>query len=130
MTDKIIIVTPPDDVPLADGIRLLLVGLTPDQTKVVSDAFNQLTTKHTLIVYVAADNTDTGWLLDKKHKSHTIIFNSNHPNEMLVGYLAAQPNSYYFGILRELNQTNTNEIYNTDQLIEILEKDAIAHEKK
>ena len=36
MTDKVLVVTPPDDV-LIDGFRLLLVDLDADQTKIISN---------------------------------------------------------------------------------------------
>jgi hypothetical protein len=37
MTDKILVVTPPDDTPL-DGIRVLHVQLTEEQRQIVSSA--------------------------------------------------------------------------------------------
>lgn len=125
MTEKVILVTPPDDV-LQDGVRVLLVDLTQEQTNILSDALKQLSPEyHTAgVIYVwnSWSDTKTDWLIEKKHKSDFIIFNAESNNELLVGYLAAQPNSYYFGILRSLQSANNSAIYNTDQVIQLLEK--------
>ena len=59
---------------------------------------------------------------DKKHKSDIIIFNADSDNDIVVGYLAAQTNSYYFGNLKLLSTVNRSAIYNTDQLYDLLEK--------
>lgn len=118
MTDKVVIVTPPDDV-LLDGIRILLVDLQPEQSKIISDALTQINDA-TVIAYVWKIGEDLDWLLDKKHKSQLIFFNADSQNETLVGYLAAQRKSYYFGNLKSLQSVNNSAIYNTDQCCDIL----------
>lgn len=121
MTDKVIIVTPPDDI-LIDGVRILLVDLDNSQTQLISDALNQLTDDVTIITYLWNSTNSVDWLLDKKHKSQLIIFNADSDNDIIVGYMAAQKNSHYFGILRSLTAVNNCVIYNTDQIHNLLEK--------
>lgn len=130
MTASVVLVTPPDDIPYQDGFRILLVDLTPSQLKVVSDAFNFLETKETLITYIWISSQDINWLLDKKQKSQVIIFNADSSLELIVGYVSAQPNSYYFGILKTLEIVNKSSIYDKDQLIHILEKHISYYEKR
>jgi hypothetical protein len=105
MTDKVILVTPPDDI-LIDGIRILLVDLNSEQTQLISDALNRLTGDTTIISYMWNSKDNIDWLLDKKLKSQLIIFNADSENEIIVGYMAAQKNSHYFGILRSLTAAN------------------------
>ena len=118
MTDKILVVTSPDDV-LDDGIRITIVGLTPDQTQLISTVLTTLSFG-TFIIYSWKIEDDTQWLLDKKHKSDIIIFNADYePNgavELITGYMAAQPNSYYFGILKNLGSANKRAIYSINDL--------------
>lgn len=121
MTDKIIIVTPPDDIQI-EGMRLLLVNLTPQQTQIITTVFNKLKILPTIITYIWKNNDNIEWLFDKKHKSCLIMFNADDDNDLLVGYLAGQKNSYYFGILKSLKLINNNVIYDADQLLEIMEK--------
>lgn len=121
MTDKVIVVTPPDDI-LIDGIRILLVDLDSSQTQCISDALNQLTDNSTIITYLWNSTNDVDWLLDKKQKSQLIIFNANSDNDIIIGYMAAQKNSHYFGILRSLTAVNNCVIYNTDEVHNLLEK--------
>jgi len=68
MTDKVILVTPPDDI-LIDGIRILLVDLNSSQTQLISDALNRLTGDTTVISYMWNSKDNIDWLLDKKLKS-------------------------------------------------------------
>ena len=42
MTDKVLLVTAPDDTPI-DAIRILLVDLVPEHTQMISDALNEFT---------------------------------------------------------------------------------------
>ena len=121
MTDKVIIVTPPDDI-LIDGVRVLLVDLNNSQTQLISDALNQLTEDVTIVTYLWNSTDSIDWLLDKKHKSQLIIFNADSDNDIIVGYMAAQKNSHYFGTLRSLTAANNCVIYNTDQIHNLLEK--------
>ena len=119
MTDRITIVTTPDDI-LIDGIRILLVNLTDDQSYCVSTALKQSNVKNDIIVYLS-NNIDWDWIIDKKQKSDLIIFNSDSENSMLVGYLTAQSNSYYFGTLKDLHRANNRAIYTTEDIIFLLE---------
>lgn len=121
MSDKIFVITPPDDVRL-DGLRLLLVDLGPEYTEIVSDALKQLDSQVNLIVYVAQSNKDVDWFLEKKQMSDLIIFNANAEDQFVVGYLGAQPNSFYFGSLKYLSLINSSAIYDTVQVVDLLEK--------
>jgi hypothetical protein len=95
MSDKVIIVTPPDDIHV-DGLRILLVDLTLDQTQLISEALAQIQEMPTIVTYVWQTGNDIEWVLDKKHKSYYLtIFNADSQNDIVVGYLAAQNNSYY-----------------------------------
>lgn len=129
MTDKVIIVTPPDDV-LVDGLRILLVDLHPDQTQLISNALSQLVTIPTIVTYIWKTTDGVEWLLDKKLKASLVIFNADSENDVIVGYMAAQHNSHYFGNLRSLSKANTSAIYNTDQITDILEKTIAQHDKQ
>lgn len=121
MIDKIVLVTPPDDI-LVDGIRLLLVDVTIPQSQMVSSVLTQFETIPTVVAYMWSSGDSIDWLIDKKHKSDIIIFNADSDNDIVVGYLSAQPNSYYFGNLKLLSTVNRSAIYNTDQLYDLLEK--------
>lgn len=121
MIDKIVLVTPPDDI-LVDGIRLLLVDVTIPQSQMVSSVLTQFETIPTVVAYMWSSGDSVDWLIDKKHKSDIIIFNADSDNDIVVGYLSAQPNSYYFGNLKLLSTVNRSAIYNTDQIYDLLEK--------
>jgi hypothetical protein len=129
MTDKVILVTAPDDI-LIDGLRILLVDLDPEQTQLVSTALTQLETIPTIITYLWKTGDTVDWLLDKKHKSKLIIFNANSENDVIIGYMTAQPNSHYFGILKSLSIVNNSAIYNVDQISNILEKTIEQNDKQ
>ena len=120
MTEKIILVTPPDDIYL-DANRLLLVNLEPDHTQFISDALNKLTKIYTTVIYIWENNNNTDWLFDKKNKSSIIIFDASNQNELLTGYLAADPRSHYFGELRDLHVVNKRQILDIDDLVQLLE---------
>lgn len=123
MTDKVILVTPPDDVN-QDGLRLLLVNLTPDLSQLISDSLSQIDETGTIISYIWKMGDSVSWLLDKRLKSDIIIFNADStPNgaiELIIGYIAAQRNSYYFGNLKNLAEANPNAIYSVEDLNLIL----------
>ena len=51
MTDKIIVITPPDDV-LQNGFRILAVDLTGEQLNYLSSAIQDLGTTDNVIVFV------------------------------------------------------------------------------
>jgi hypothetical protein len=124
MSDKILVVTPPDDT-LINGVRILHVELNEEQSVIVSSALMNSNTQHTVVNYVWKMGDPVEWLLDKVLKSDFILFNADSPNngatDLIIGYIAAQPNSYYFGNLRALNLVNSSVIYNSDQIINILE---------
>jgi hypothetical protein len=132
MTDKILIVTEPDDT-LLQGIRILHVQLAEEQSTIVSNALLQTTLPHTVINYVWKMGNRIDWLLDKIPKCDIILFNANCPPngaiELIIGWVAAQPNSYYFGILKDLHMANNRAILNSDQIITLLGTAAKQHEQ-
>jgi hypothetical protein len=128
MSNKVTLVTAPDDV-IADGLRILLVGLTSAQSAVVSDALNNLTTIPNTVIYIWNQNDDLAWLFDKKHKSQFVIFNSEIDNRELVGYFSAYTKSHYFGVLRSLEIINNRAIYDLDQLLIILKEQIQIYEQ-
>lgn len=118
--DNILVVTPPDDIH-TDGFRLLLVDLTPDQSQIVSDSLLHLKSLPSVVVYSWKSDDLDEWLLQKKKKSDLIIFNAESSKHLLIGYLSAQINTYYFGTLRTLSTVNNRVLLNTDQCIELLD---------
>ena len=127
MTDRVLIVTPPDDV-LIDGFRLLLVDLNVEQTKTISDSLLNTHSKSTIITYLWTNKDNTDWLLDKKIKSDLIIFNADSHNELIVGYIAAQKNSHYFGTLKTLAIANAKAIYASEDCESLLKLNIDNHE--
>ena len=127
MTDKVLVVTSPDDT-VVDAVRLLLVDLSPEHTQIISDALGTFTAAPNIVVYMWKMGDPIDWLFDKKQKSQAIIFNADCYNELIIGYLAAQPRSYYFGTLKTLQKVNNNAIYNTDECISIIDNLLIRYE--
>jgi hypothetical protein len=125
MTDKILVITSPDDT-LLDGIRVLHVQLTEEQRQIASSAMLNTKIPHNIINYVWNMGDPISWLLDKQPKCDVILFNadvqSNGAIELIIGYIAAQPQSYYFGTLRDLHLANDRAIYNTNDIMSLLEK--------
>ena len=125
MTDKILVITNPDDT-LLNGIRVLHVQLTEEQRQIVSSAMLNTKIPHNIINYVWNMGDPISWLLDKQPKCDVILFNadvqSNGAIELIIGYIAAQPQSYYFGILRDLHLVNDRAIYTTNDILSLLEK--------
>ena len=125
MTDRILIVTPPDDT-LLSGIRILHVELTEEQSSIVSTALLNCSLPHTLINYIWKMGNPTEYLLDKISKSDIVLFNADVKNngviELLIGWTAAQPHSYYFGNLRDLHKANDRVIYSSEDILTLLEK--------
>jgi hypothetical protein len=132
MTDKILVVTEPDDT-LLQGIRILHVQLSQEQSTIVSNALLQTTLPHTIINYVWKMGDRIDWLLDKNSKSDIILFNASCPPngaiELIIGWVAAQPNSYYFGILKDLHMANNRAIYSVEDVSLLLEKVARQYEQ-
>lgn len=120
MNNKITIITTPDDI-LQDGIRILVCGLKEEQSTLVSSIIYNLKDYKPTIIYVSNGQNDTEWLLDKKQKCSIIVYNAEMEDQTMVGYLAAQSNSYYFGELRSLTSVNKNKINNKEQLTKIME---------
>jgi hypothetical protein len=121
MTDKVLLVSPPDDV-LEDGVRILLVDLTADQLDIVSQSLLNITTTAQTIVYTWTNGEDLVWLFDKSIKSTVIIFNADSENQLLSGYFSAKSNSYYFGNLKCLQIIKKTAIYAVHQCNELLER--------
>jgi hypothetical protein len=119
MTDKLIMVTAPDDT-LINGGRITVIDLTADQTTLVSTALTELDSISCIVTYIWSAQDDVSWALDKIQKSQIIIFNADSINQTLVGYIAGKMNSYYFGTLKSLNQVNNSVIYDVDQCKTIL----------
>lgn len=127
MTDKVLLVTSPDDTPI-DAIRILLIDLDPSQSQLVSDAVNKFSSIPNLVFYIWKSGDPIDWLVDKKHKSHSIFFNANSDNDLVLGYIIAQLNSHYFGILKSFRQVNNNAIYTVDDIVNIIENLIIRYE--
>ena len=119
MTAEVLLVTNPDDV-LCDGYRILAVDLNLDQSKILSDSLLSSSCEEKIILYSWNSRDNLEWLIDKKHKSHLVIFNAESENQTLVGYLSAQKNSHYFGTLKTLGQICKNDIYSYDGCFNLL----------
>jgi hypothetical protein len=120
MSDKITIVTPPDDI-YTEGFRIFLYDLHKDQYSIFSQSVLSGDIVPSLIIYNADNLTDIRWILDKLLKSDLIIFNAESNNQQMIGYLCSKMNSYYFGKLRDLFLVNNSIIFDVVQLKEILE---------
>jgi len=121
MSDKILLVTDPDD-SFEQGLRILVAYLEPDQSSLISDCLLSFESMPNIIMYSANELSDNHWMIDKIHKSDLIIFNAGTANQIMVGYLAGKMNSCYFGNLRDLSIVNTAEIIDRHQLKENLER--------
>lgn len=113
MSDRVILITPPDDINI-DGIRILAVNLFPEQSQILSDALLKTDSTASILIYIWKNGDPEEWLFDKKHKSQSILFNADDQNELIVGYMAAQRNSVYFGNLRTLHGFNKSAIYSIE----------------
>ena len=112
--NQITLVTSPDDV-LHDAVRILLVDLTQEQTHLISEVLTSFESIPAIVLYVWSGTDSTEWLIDKKLKSQLIVFNAESEKQEVVGYLAAQSNSHYFGFLKTLSALNNRAIYSTDE---------------
>lgn len=121
MSDKIILVTNPDEVFL-DGLRILCIDLNSDQASILTSALKVLENQQDIIVYVWKLGDSIEWLIDKKHKSSLIFFNAESENQTIVGYMTAQNNSYYFGNLRDIKLVNNCVVFDVLDCKNILEK--------
>jgi hypothetical protein len=121
MADKILLISYPDDL-MVQGFRILVFDLSEPQSQIFSQSVLSLNTNVSCLVYNADVNTDMPWLSDKIIKSNLIIYNAESDNQLLVGYLSAKSNSYYFGTLRDLSSMVVSQIFDSKQLKEILER--------
>ena len=132
MSDRILVVTEPDDT-LLQGIRVVHVNLTEEQSGIVSTALLQSTLPNTIINYVWRMGDSVSWLMDKVTKGDLIIFNADSPNngaiELIIGWISAQPRSCYFGNLKDLNIVNNRAIYSIEDISFSLEKIASHYEQ-
>jgi hypothetical protein len=128
MTDKILVITAPDDAPL-DGVRILAVNLTQEQGHIVSNALLEFDNFNINVInYVWKTGEDVSWLLDKKAKSDVIIFNADSDDNTVTGYLSAQSKSCYFGTLKDLHLANNRAIYSIEDVLTLLEIIVKKHE--
>ena len=81
-----------------------------------------------ILNYVWKTGDSVAWLLDKKIKSDTIIFNADAEDNTITGYLSAQSKSYYFGTLKDLHLANDRAIYSTEDVLTLLETMVKKHE--
>lgn len=121
MNDTITIVTPPDDINL-DGKRILCFDLNNEQSISISQCLKNLETEDNIIVYNFKAFQDYDWFFDKKHKSDLIIFNADSEDHIIIGYLAAQKNSIYFGNIKSLSICNKRAIYDIEGINFYLKK--------
>jgi hypothetical protein len=131
VTDRILVITAPDDT-LLQAIRVSHVNLTEEQSQIVSSALLQTSIPHTVVNYVWKMGDSIEWFMDKIVKSDLIIFNADSPNngaiELIIGWVSAQPRSYYFGNLKDLHIVNDRAIYNVEDILTLLEKISKHHE--
>ena len=123
MTDRILVVTAPDDT-LQDGIRIAHVNLSQEHSQLISQALLQSNLPHTIINYVWNQGDSKSWLFDKIFKTNLVFFNADCDQEtaLLTGWISSNPRSYYFGSLRDLNIVNDRVLYNSDDILNLLEK--------
>ena len=131
MTDRILIATPPDDT-LLDGIRITHVQLTEEQSLLISNTLLNIELSQSIINYVWKVGDSVHWLIDKIAKSNIIIFNADTPSnisiDLILGWISAQPRSYYFGTLKDLNIVNDRVLRCNDDIIKLLEKESKKYE--
>ena len=120
VNNKLTLVTPPDDI-LVDGVRILVFDLAQAHTQLISSVLYNMEEIENTIIYVCNGQDDSTWILDKKQKCSIIIYNAESENQTMVGYLAAQSNSHYFGELRSLGSVNNNKIISREQIEMIME---------
>lgn len=119
MTNKIVLVTEPDDV-FELGKRILVVDLNIEQSNELSEALKNLDIEDNFIVYKWEVSDNINWCIDKIYKANLILFNAESQNQTLVGFLSAQKNSAYFGNLMSLNGVNKSVVYNKDSCLNFL----------
>ena len=120
MSDKILMVTEPDD-SFLEGSRIFLFDLDPEQYAIFSSALLNFESVPATIVYNSNFSTNINWIIDKVLITDLIIFNANSENQQLVGYFSAKFKTHYFGNLRDLSLVNNSVIFDLHQMKEILE---------
>lgn len=121
MSDRVLLVSPPDDV-FEDALRILLIDLTKDQSDLFSQSLLSKKNIPNTVIYSWSLTDDSNWLFDKSLKSNLVIFNADSENQTLVGYFAGKRNSCYFGNLKTLHIINKSAIYDVHQCGELLER--------
>ena len=121
MSERVIVVTPPDDV-LVEAKRILLFDPTVDQTQMISQCLSDIELINTVVFYIWRTGDDLNWLLDKALKYDLLILNADTSEQSMLGYLFSKPNSYYLGNIRSLSQLKNNQIYDADHLNTILKE--------
>lgn len=121
MIEKILVITPPDDI-LLQGIRIAHIDLTEEQSNFVSKSLLDTEISNNIINYVWTLGNPLDWIFDKISKCDIIIFNADSDNQLLVGWLAGRPNSIWFGDLKDLHMVNDRAIYNVESITTLLEK--------
>lgn len=116
---NVTVVSDPDDV-LFPAKRLLLVNLTSQQTGLISDLLLTNESQDPVIIYTWSSGQSVPWLLDKKLKSHTIIFNADCEDLLAVGILATDHRSYYFGTLFDYEAICPNRIIDIEKIRPLL----------
>jgi hypothetical protein len=119
MTNKIIVVTEPDDI-FELGKRILVVDLNINQSHELSESLKNLDINDNLIVYKWTVGNNVDWCIDKMYKSNLIFFNAESQNQTLIGFLSAQKNTAYFGNLMSLNKVNKSVIYDKHDCLNFL----------
>lgn len=118
MTDKIVLVSAPDDVAY-EGVRLLFVDLDDQQSEIMSQSLLSLNNIPRVIAYTWKHGEDVDWVIDKSRKSDLIVFNAESYDQTLIGYFAGKLNAYYFGTLRSLSKVNSSVIFDVGQCSEL-----------
>ncbi len=128
MSNKVSLVTAPDDV-LEDSFRILLIGLTQEQSSVISDSLHKIDDLPNVVIYIW-NNESPEWLFDKKNKSHLIVFNAGMNNPELIGYFSAHTKAHYFGLLKTLGIINNRVIHDSDDFLITLQKYILTYEQQ
>jgi hypothetical protein len=121
MSERVIVVTPPDDI-LVDAKRILLFDPTVEQTQTISQCLSNIDLDTSVIFYIWRVGNDLDWLLDKSLKYDLMILNAETQEQSMLGYLFSKPNSYYVGNMRSLSRLKNNQINDTDHLNTILKE--------
>lgn len=121
MTNKVTVVTPPDDV-LVDAKRILLFDPTEEQTQLISSCLAANEFGCDIVFYIWRFGEDTDWLLDKILKYDLAILNADTQEQGLLGYLFAKHDSFYLGNIRSLSKLKNSAVLDIDHLNSILKE--------